>query len=102
MRTIGFSAKQTVRTFTLLGFFLAGVGVLTGVILGTGISLYIEAHPLQLADSHIYYDPSIPALVDFTLVFGVLVVSGLIAWFGSYIPARTASDVQPSDALRMK
>ncbi|KYG65438.1 lipoprotein-releasing protein [Bdellovibrio bacteriovorus] len=102
LRTIGFSAKQTVRTFTQLGFILASVGVLTGVILGTGISLYIEANPIQLAASQIYYDPSIPALVDFTLVFGVLIVSGLIAWFGSYIPARTASEVQPSDALRMK
>lgn len=102
LRTIGFSAKQTVRTFTLLGFLLASVGVVTGVILGTGISLYVQAHPLQLADSHIYYDPSIPALVDFSLVFGVLIISGLIAWFGAYIPARTAAEVEPSDALRMK
>ncbi|WP_374080093.1 FtsX-like permease family protein [Bdellovibrio bacteriovorus] len=102
LRTIGFSAKQTVRTFTLLGFLLASVGVLTGVILGTGISLYIEANPLRLVSSEIYYDPSLPALVDYGLVFGVLVVSALIAWFGSYIPARTAAEVEPSDALRMK
>ncbi|WP_253715973.1 FtsX-like permease family protein [Bdellovibrio bacteriovorus] len=102
LRTIGYSAKQTVRTFTQLGFMLSFVGVLIGVILGTGISLYIQANPIQLAVSQIYYDPSIPALVDFKLVFGVLFFSGLIAWFGSYIPARTAAEVEPSDALRMK
>ncbi|MBV2168702.1 MAG: FtsX-like permease family protein [Bdellovibrio sp.] len=102
LRTIGFSAKQTVQTFTQLGFLLAFMGVLTGVIVGTGVSLYIQANPLQLADSQIYYDPSIPALVDSSLVIGVLVISALIAWFGSYIPARTASEVEPSDALRMK
>ncbi|XGC82315.1 FtsX-like permease family protein [Bdellovibrio bacteriovorus] len=102
LRTIGYSAKQTVRTFTQLGFILASVGVLSGVILGTGISLYIQANPIQLATSDIYYDPSIPALVDYGLVLGVLIVSALIAWFGSYIPARTASEVEPSDALRMK
>lgn len=102
LRTLGFSAKQTVRTFTQLGFFLASVGVLTGLILGTGLSLYIEAHPVQLADSQIYYDPSIPALVDFTLVFSVLIISALIAWFGSYIPARTAAEVDLSEALAMK
>lgn len=102
LRAIGYSAKQTVRTFTQLGFMLSSVGVLIGVILGTGISLYIEAYPIQLSVSQIYYDPTLPALVDFKLVFGVLFFSGLIGWFGSYIPARTASEVEPSDALRMK
>lgn len=102
LRTIGFSERQTVRTFTQLGFMLSFVGVLTGVILGTGISLYIQAHPIQWTASQIYYDPSIPALVDFRLVLGVLVVSAVIAWLGSYIPARTAAEVQPSDALRIK
>lgn len=102
LRTIGYSSKQTVRTFTQLGFMLSFVGVLVGVVLGTAISLYIQARPIQLTVSQIYYDPSIPALVDFKLVVGVLIFSGLIAWFGSYIPARTAAEVEPSDALRMK
>jgi lipoprotein-releasing system permease protein len=102
LRTIGYSSKQTVRTFTQLGFMLSSVGVIIGVTLGTGISLYIQANPIQLAVSQIYYDPSLPALVDFHLVFWVLVISALIAWFGSYIPARTAAEVEPSDALRMK
>lgn len=102
LRTIGFSADQTVRTFTQMGFILASSGVLVGIILGTGIGLYIQAHPIQLKESQIYYDPSIPALVDYSLVFAVLVLSGLICWAGSYIPARTASEVEPSDALRMK
>lgn len=102
LRTIGFSAKQTVRTFTQMGFMLASSGVLVGVLLGTGIGLYIQANPIQLKESQIYYDPSIPALVDYSLVFGVLILSGLICWFGSYIPARTASEVEPSEALRMK
>ncbi|MFM6930598.1 MAG: FtsX-like permease family protein [Bdellovibrio sp.] len=102
LRTIGYSSKQTVRTFTLMGFFLAGVGVLSGVILGTGVSLYVQYNPLNFWSSEIYYDSSIPALVDWGLVFTVLVVSGLIAWFGSYIPARTSAEIQPSEALRVK
>lgn len=102
LRTIGFSARQTVRTFTQIGFILAAVGVLSGVIIGTSISLYIQENPINFLPSQIYYDSSIPALVEWSLVFGVLVVSALIAWFGSYIPARTAAEVQPSDALRVK
>jgi lipoprotein-releasing system permease protein len=102
LRTIGFSARQTVQTFTQMGFLLASSGVLAGVLLGTGIGLYIQANPIQLTESQIYYDPSIPALVDYSLIFAVLILSGLICWAGSYIPARTASEVEPSDALRMK
>lgn len=102
LRAIGFSARQTVMTFTQIGFFLASIGVVTGTVLGTGISLYIQYNPIKFLPSDIYYDSSIPALVDFWLVFGVLIVSALIAWWGSYIPARTAAEVQPSDALRMR
>ncbi|MNK98110.1 Lipoprotein-releasing system transmembrane protein LolE [compost metagenome] len=102
LRTLGFSGAQTVKTFTQMGFILASIGVLTGVILGTGISLYIQANPITYFQSDIYYDSSIPALVDWTLVFAVLFVSGLIAWFGSYIPARTSAEVGPSEALRIK
>lgn len=102
LRTIGFSAQQTVRTFTQMGFILASSGVLVGVLLGTGIGIYIQENPIQLKESQIYYDPSIPALVDYPLIMLVLILSGLICWSGSYIPARTASEVKPSDALRMK
>lgn len=102
LRTIGLSSRETVKTFTLLGFSLGFAGVLIGVFLGTGIGLYLEAYPLKLADSAIYYDPSIPALVDYGLVMGVLLVSAVVAGLGAYIPARTAATVKPSDALRIK
>lgn len=102
LRTIGFSASQTVKTFTQIGFLLSSVGVIVGVVAGTGISLYIQENPIQFLPSEVYYDSSLPAMVDYRLVLGVLIVSAGIAWLGSYIPARTAADVQPSDALRIK
>ncbi|WP_413561427.1 FtsX-like permease family protein [Bdellovibrio sp. HCB209] len=102
LRTIGLSGAQTVKIFTQMGFFLAGSGVLAGTILGTGISLYIQNNPINMWSSQVFYDTTIPSLVDWWLVVGVLVVSSAIAWLGSYIPARTATEVQPSEALRMK
>lgn len=102
LRTIGLSGKETVKTFALMGFSLGFSGVLIGVIVGTGVGLYLQSYPLKLADSAIYYDPSIPALVDYGLVVAVLFVSAVVAGLGAYIPARTAASVKPSDALRVK
>ncbi|QDK45407.1 ABC transporter permease [Bdellovibrio sp. ZAP7] len=102
LRTIGLSGKETVKIFTQMGFFLSGAGVVMGTILGTGLSLYVQKNPISMWSSQVFYDTSIPALVDWWLVVGVIVVSSAIAYFGSYIPARTASDVQPSEALRVK
>jgi lipoprotein-releasing system permease protein len=102
LRTIGLSGKETVKIFTQMGFFLSGAGVVMGTILGTGLSLYVQKNPISMWSSQVFYDTSIPALVDWWLVVGVIVVSSTIAYFGSYIPARTASDVQPSEALRVK
>ncbi|MBO9668859.1 MAG: ABC transporter permease, partial [Bdellovibrio sp.] len=67
-----------------------------------GLSLYVQNNPINFWSSQTFYDSTIPSLVDWWLVVGVLIVSSLIAWFGSYIPARTASEVQPSEALRVK
>ena len=102
LRTLGYSSRQTVLTFTQMGCMISGLGVLTGTVLGTVVGYYIQYNPINFLPQQIYYDASIPALVDWGLIFSVLIVSSLIALVGSYIPARTASEVQPSEALRIK
>ncbi len=102
LRTLGFSSRQTILTFTQMGCMISGIGVLTGTLFGLVIGFYIQQNPINFLPQQIYYDASIPALVDGWLVAGVLVASFLIALLGSYIPARAASEVQPSEALRTK
>jgi lipoprotein-releasing system permease protein len=102
LRTLGFSSKKTILTFTQMGCMISGIGVLTGTLLGLIIGFYIQHNPINFLPQQIYYDASIPALVDGWLVVGVLVASFLIAILGSYIPARAAAEVQPSEALRTK
>lgn len=102
LRTLGLSSKETVKTFTLLGFLLASVGVVSGLVLGLSIGYYIQFNPIQLGHSEIYYDPTLPAQVDLGMVFWVLIVSASIAALGSYLPSRAASEVNTSEALKMK
>lgn len=101
LRTIGLSGARTVRIFTQLGASLAAIGVVAGTVLGTALSLYFEYYPLNVLPD-IYYDAQIPFRVDFGLVFGVFVVSAVIALLGAWIPARAALEIEPSQALRVK
>lgn len=100
LRTLGFSAKQTVKTFALIGSMLSMVGVVTGIVFGSVIGIYIEKNPINLLSSDVYYDSSIPAQVDFGLVVMVLIISSIIAFVGSYLPARVINEIQPSEVLR--
>ncbi len=87
LRALGLSSKRTLDIFSKIGLMLTFSGVFSGAILGTGISLYIQGHPLNiLSDS--YYDPQVPALVDWSLVIVVILFATLVGWYGSWSPAR--------------
>lgn len=101
LKTLGLSNQRTIKLFTQLGMMLAAMGLIPGVVLGTLISLYIEKNPVNILPD-IYYDSEIPALVDPVLIFAVLIVGALVCFAGAWYPARTSSEIQPAQALRLK
>lgn len=101
IKTLGLSQKRTLWLFTKIGLWIAGGAIALGSVLGIGISLYIQFNPVNVLPN-IYYDSSIPALVDFNFVMVVLAVSGLLAFFGSYLPAKATLKIQPAILLRQK
>lgn len=101
LRTLGLSQKKTIQIFIKMGMVISSIGLFIGAFLGLFLGLFIERHPLNILPD-IYYDSSIPARVDFTLFFSVLIVSLLIAFLGAYIPTRALEKITPSQALRQK
>ena len=101
IKTLGLSQKKTLWLFTRMGLWISGGALAVGALLGLGISFYLQFHPVNVLPN-IYYDSSIPALVDFRFVFVVLFIAGLLAFLGSYIPARTTLKIQPAILLREK
>jgi len=99
LRTLGLSSRKTIRLFTQVGTLLSATGIVVGVLIGTSLGLYIEAHPLDLLPD-IYYDSQIPAKVEWSLVVLVIFFGGVIAIMGSYWPAKEASEVNPTESLR--
>lgn len=101
IKTLGLSQKKTLWLFTKIGLWISGSAILLGTAIGVGISLYIEYNPLNVLPN-LYYDSSIPASVNFSFLFVVLGLAGLLAFLGSYLPAKATLDIQPALLLRQK
>lgn len=101
IKTLGLSHKKTLWLFTKIGLWISGGAVLLGSVLGLGLSLYIQHNPVNILPN-IYYDSTIPALVDYSFVLVVLVIAGLLAFLGSYLPAKITLKIQPAILLRQK
>lgn len=102
LKTLGLSNSRVVQIITQMGVLLGSTGVFIGVFIGTGLSLWLQYFPIRGLLPDIYYDQQIPALVDWKLVFFVLLGSFCIAVLGAYVPARTTVQLSPSLVLRQK
>ncbi len=101
LRTLGLSNSQTIRLFMRMGFVISGGAVFLGAVLGTALSLYLEAYPLNILPD-IYYDSSIPADFRPGLLLGVVTFGALLSLGGSYLPAKAASLLHPALSLKLK
>lgn len=101
LQTIGLSSSRAVKLFTEMGLLLSGSAVLAGIVVGTGVGLFIQYHPLDVLPA-IYIDSQIPAHVEFGLVFLVFVLSSILTFLGSWWPARVSAWIKPAETLRAK
>ncbi len=101
IKTLGFSNQKTLKLFMSMGLWISLTAVFMGTAIGLAVSFYLEKYPLNILPQ-IYYDSTIPALVNMSFVFYVLLAIGLLAVIGCYIPARTALKIQPAILLKNK
>lgn len=101
IKTLGLSQNKTLILFTKMGLWISLSAVLVGTILGLAVSYYLEKFPLQVLPQ-IYYDASIPAYVEFKFAGIVFLIAGVLAFLGSYFPAKTTLSIQPAILLKQK
>lgn len=101
IKTLGLSQAETLKLFTKIGLWISLAAIGLGLILGLSVSYYLQFYPVNILPN-IYYDSSIPALVDLTFVAVVAGVSVILAFLGSYLPARATLQIQPALLLRQK
>jgi lipoprotein-releasing system permease protein len=99
---LGLSKKRTQDLFRNIGLCLSALGLGIGVIVGSGLSYYLELYPLTGILPDIYYDSQIPAYLDGKMVLALTIVGFGLAFVGSSWMSRQASQESPSEALRQK
>lgn len=99
LRALGFSKASLENLFSQLGYGLSLFGIGGGLLLGLGVSFYLEKYPLNILPD-IYYDSQIPAKVDFSFISIVVVLATVLTWLGARASSRSAVIESPSSSLR--
>lgn len=101
LQAMGLSRVHVRQLFLLMGVMLSMAGVVAGLVVGSGLSLFLQFYPLNVLPD-IYYDAQISALWEPGFAFGIFIIGAFVAIAGSFISAKTASQLEPAQALRAK
>ena len=101
LMSMGLSPLKTRSVFVKVGLLLSSIGIFSGLIAGLVICFIVERYPLPILPD-IYYDATIPAKIDVRFIAGILVASGVIAFFSAFLPARAVTREMPAEALSGK
>lgn len=108
LRTMGATQASVLRIFFLCGSMIAGLGAVSGVILGVAFCLNIGAiqHVIewvtntQIFNPDVYYLSQVPEKIDWAEVGWILVFAVAAGCLFSLIPAARAARMDPVEALR--
>ena len=67
LMTLGLPKIDVQRLFQWIGGFLFGIGLLSGLVLGTAISVFLQMYPLEVLPD-IYYDRTLPSRLDVGMI----------------------------------
>lgn len=100
MMSLGMSQKKARLMFLKVGLLLSLIGIGGGIILGSGVSLFLQWHPLDLLPDDVYTDSALRAQLNWNLLFFVVCCSSLVAVVGAWLPVWRYILSSPSDCLR--
>ncbi len=101
IKTLGYSSKNTLMLFLMMGLWISLSGLFLGTFVGVAAGYYLQYYPLNILPA-VYYDSSIPALVNPVFTFYVVLGVTALAVVGCYIPARASLKIEPAILLKSK
>ncbi len=100
LKTMGASARQVMRIFTIQGLYIGVIGSAAGLALGFALCLLQIKYKLVTLDPRIYYISELPMKLhpaDFLIISLAALVLSFLA---TLAPSRIAARVDPVEVLR--
>lgn len=99
VRAFGGRDRGVLATFTLEGALLGGMGTLLGVTAGLLVSAYLRSQPVPLPGD-LYFITQLPVRTSTWDVAWVSALALLTSTLAGFVPARRATQRDPSTVLR--
>ena len=108
LKTIGLNQFSLLKIFASIGLFTGIIGTLLGVLLGILFSINIKSIQnfiekiiqTNLFSEEIYYLSSLPSRLNYYEVFLVIIVSLIISFISTLLPAYRASKIDPIKSIQ--
>jgi lipoprotein-releasing system permease protein len=98
--TMGTTPAALRRAFLLLGGLVAGLGMLTGTVLGVGGAWVLNHYKLLPVPGRVYFLDYVPFLVHPGDLALVLLLAAVLALASAFYAARRAAALDPVEAMR--
>ena len=100
LKAIGADAKFIKRVFTYQGLMNGLTGVVIGNVFAVSVCLLFQKYQIIKIPSEVYYIDRLPIIMFLRDFVVVNIVSVLLIFLASYIPAREAGKLSPANILR--
>jgi len=108
LKTLGLSNNSITKSFFLTGFTIGVLATITGVVVGTTFSYYVEEiryfvstfFNLEIFPAEVYFLDKLPSEINFTSISIIFLSSISITGLASYFPARIISNMNTMTALK--
>ena len=108
LRTMGATRGAVQRVFLITGAAIGVVGTFAGLILGILICLNVESirqlvqwvSGVDPFNAEIYYLAQLPAVIDYSQTFWIVVMSLVLSLLATLYPSWRAAKLDPVEALR--
>jgi lipoprotein-releasing system permease protein len=99
LKSLGASSGSIMRVFMLEGVVIGAIGTIFGVLTGVALTVGLSLYGLRL-DPEVYYIDRLPIKVDPTDYVLVALATLTICTIATIYPAHAASKLRPVEALR--